>query len=70
MASKNLAKYLFDEKMVKKNWEILAVLNFLARKTALHTKVHICQTPCSRFLQILDKIYETKHSNIGQFCIT
>ena len=41
MASKNLAKYLFDEKMVKKNWEILAVLNFLARKTALHTKVHM-----------------------------
>ena len=66
MASKNLAKYLFDEKMVKKNWEILAVLNFLARKTALHTKVHICQTPCSRFLhktsRIFGKIYETKHS--------
>ena len=64
MASKNLAKYLFDEKMVKKNLGDTCCFELFGTKTALHTKVHICQT--SRFLhktsQIFDKMYESKHS--------
>ena len=57
VASKNLAKYPFDEKYGKKYLEDIcsikgwsdkkAILNFLSwhHLTALHTKFHICQTP-------------------------
>ena len=78
VASKNFAKYLFDDTDGKRYLEDIcsmkgwsgkdAILNFFSRHdlTALHTKFHTSQTPPSPFLQITlqicDKIYETKYS--------
>ena len=78
VASKNFAKYLFDDTDGKRYLEDIcsmkgpseknAILNFFSWHdlTALHTKFHTSQTPPSRFLQITlqicDKIYETKYS--------
>ena len=77
MASKNFAKYLFDDTDGKRYLEDIcsmkgwsdknAILNFFSRHdlSALHTKFHTCQTSLSRFLEITlqkyDMIYETKY---------
>ena len=77
LASMNLAKYLFDEKIGKKYLEDIcsmkgwsdknAILNFfLARPNCSTHQISYLSDPPSHFLQItsqiFDKLFETKYS--------